>query len=305
MKALVLLLFFAPLTLVACGESDPPPTSREEALKRNPKTSREDSPPKAPPPSESETVDPNSGQVIPGFSGGHLLNRKRGHPLNKTVLDAYEAHIRNPNNIELLLALASACEDNRQFDIAIAAYKKVIELDPDNVDAYNALGLLLTEYGDPNEAIAAYRKALELEPSAPINKSLGVILYEEGKYDEATAACCMALQLGDTDPELYSYIASSLYRQEKYAEAEVELRNALALYPSHFFDNMGEQLTMVLFEQEKLNEAAALCREAMARHPDKLDYRQYLISILQKQGKVAEAEAVREQLKHLKQLRRK
>jgi superkiller protein 3 len=53
----------------------------------------------------------------------------------------------------------------KKLDEAIAAYRKVIQLDPQNVYAYNDLGNALKDQKKLDEAIAAYRKAIELDPN--------------------------------------------------------------------------------------------------------------------------------------------
>ena len=60
--------------------------------------------------------------------------------------------------------LGSVLNDNSQWDEAIAALSKAVELDPKNADAQNNLGWAVGEKGRYDEAIPILQKAIELDP---------------------------------------------------------------------------------------------------------------------------------------------
>ena len=60
--------------------------------------------------------------------------------------------------------LGNALAKNKQYDEAIEAYKKAVELKPNYHEAYSNLGNLFKEKGKRAEAIAAYEKAIEIKP---------------------------------------------------------------------------------------------------------------------------------------------
>ena len=59
---------------------------------------------------------------------------------------------------------ARALAKSEKFDDAVAAMRAVIAEDPGIIDAHIALGGWLAELKRPDEAIGAYRRALEIEP---------------------------------------------------------------------------------------------------------------------------------------------
>ena len=74
------------------------------------------------------------------------------------------------------------------FDFAGAEreFKRAIELDPKNGDAYQFYGLLLAGLGRFEEAEAIFRRALELEPASQnINRTYGNCLMIARRYDES------------------------------------------------------------------------------------------------------------------------
>jgi len=71
---------------------------------------------------------------------------------------------RQRTNEAIALAMQSRWEE------AIAVNKSIIEMFPDDTDAYNRLGKALTQLGKYTEAKEAYRRALGIEPSNSIAK---------------------------------------------------------------------------------------------------------------------------------------
>jgi tetratricopeptide (TPR) repeat protein len=55
-----------------------------------------------------------------------------------------------------------AYEDKSQYDLAIAEYKKVIELKPEYKDAIHGLGILYIMQGEKEKALELVPKLMEL-----------------------------------------------------------------------------------------------------------------------------------------------
>jgi tetratricopeptide (TPR) repeat protein len=94
----------------------------------------------------------------------------------------------------------------------------------------------LRQAGRVNEAIAAYEEALRLDPAAPDSwYNLGWLQRRAGRFEAALASYGEALARGVRDPEEVHLnrgviLADHLARP---AEAEAELRSALALHPTY------------------------------------------------------------------------
>ncbi len=79
-----------------------------------------------------------------------------------------------------------AADKERKFDVAIAEFKKVTELDPSFADGFISLGQAFMESGDYGSAIPSLRHALELSPdSSPAHQLLGYALLSQGYASEA------------------------------------------------------------------------------------------------------------------------
>ncbi len=79
-----------------------------------------------------------------------------------------------------------AADKVRQFDVAVAEFRKVTELDPSFVDGFISLGQAYMEKHDYASAIAPLKHALELDAdSAPAHQLLGYALLTQGYAAEA------------------------------------------------------------------------------------------------------------------------
>ncbi len=123
----------------------------------------------------------------------------------------------------------------RLYDQAIQAYQKVIELSPDNAEAFVGLGDARQAKGQYDEAIAEYRKALRLEPeSARVHFGLGKIYYNEKQlYHEAVAEYERAIQLDAKFVEAYLSLGELYQEKGLYQDAVARYSHVLSLDPRH------------------------------------------------------------------------
>jgi tetratricopeptide (TPR) repeat protein len=104
----------------------------------------------------------------------------------KDFPEAYKAHI----------GLGGAWAVKGQPDKALAAWRKSIELHPDNAQAHINIGHLLGNQGSSDEAIAEYRKAIAIDPkNALAHCYLALVLRKRNRLDEAIAEFQKATKL--------------------------------------------------------------------------------------------------------------
>ncbi|MGA9392698.1 MAG: tetratricopeptide repeat protein [Candidatus Sulfotelmatobacter sp.] len=79
-----------------------------------------------------------------------------------------------------------AADKEHKFDVAIAEFKKVTELDPSLPDGFISLGQAYMESGNYASSIAALKRSLELNPDlVPAHQLLGYALLAQGYASEA------------------------------------------------------------------------------------------------------------------------
>ncbi len=116
------------------------------------------------------------------------------------------------------------------FDLAIEAWKKAIEINPEMVKAYSFLGRAYYTYGMMDEAIEAYKKTVEFEPGNPkalIN--LGIAYRYNDMLEESIAEFNKAIEINPLSALAYDEIGMALLKQEKHDEAIAAYKNAVAI----------------------------------------------------------------------------
>jgi Flp pilus assembly protein TadD len=92
-------------------------------------------------------------------------------------------------------------KDGYKTDLAINVFDKVIELNPNNADAWNDKGETLVTSGEYDEAIKALDKAIEIDPNkAGAWNNKGIALKSLGRDTEAQVAFAKATELGYAGP---------------------------------------------------------------------------------------------------------
>src|SRR6056297_2045894 len=99
---------------------------------------------------------------------------------------------------DVQVALGRSLEGRGEFEASATAYEAALERDADRADALLRLAVLEDRQGRFDESADLYRRALEASPG---------------------------------DPEVFADRGYSLYLQRRWGEAEMNLRQAIALRP--------------------------------------------------------------------------
>ncbi len=84
-----------------------------------------------------------------------------------------------------------------ELEEAAACYRRCVELEPDNYDAWHALGMALMKVGRYPEAIEAGLRSVQLRPNEQLGwSSLSLFYVRAGQIAEAEAAGAKARILG-------------------------------------------------------------------------------------------------------------
>lgn len=154
-------------------------------------------------------------------------------PLSEGLPKARQAALRavelDPSLPEAHAALAFAHLYDLEWNQVEEGFRRALELNPSNADAHLKFSLFLSAQERHEEAIAVLKKARELDPFSLHVRIPTVSAYWcAGRYPEAEQAAreAIALQPDHWFPHLQLGLVLSL--EERYAEADVELRKALA-----------------------------------------------------------------------------
>jgi Flp pilus assembly protein TadD len=107
----------------------------------------------------------------------------------------------NPDDVEVVLALANAYAELERWEKAVKAYKLAIQLDPENGDLYNRLGIVFVSIEDPVEAEELYLRAIECSPEeSSYYFNLGELYQYQRRLSNAKYVFGKCLQLSN-DPD--------------------------------------------------------------------------------------------------------
>ena len=206
------------------------------------------------------------------------------------LLFSLASHILSPEAAQHMQAGITA-DKQRQFDVAIAEFQKVTELDPAFEDGFISLGQAYMEKRDFASAIAPLKHALEVNPDAtPAHQllgyallvlgyaaeaiphlargqdktALGIAQIQTGQLPEAVANLQVALAAHPNDPDILYYLgrASGLLSKQS-------IDTLLAAYPDspRAHQAMGENY----FVLRQMPEAEKEYRDALRLRPDLLE----------------------------------
>ena len=152
-------------------------------------------------------------------------------PLAARFLDALGLPADPP--VELLRARAAVLMSVGRTGEAEAAYRMLLERNPDDDAVLNDLGYLLADEGrDLDEALGMIRRAVESEPENPnYLDSLAWVLHRLGRSGEALPLLLRAIRSGDGSPDatLHEHLGDVYLALGEVDRALAEWRAALAL----------------------------------------------------------------------------
>jgi len=119
-----------------------------------------------------------------------------------------------------------------EYKKAIKHFDRVINLDPNYIDAYINKGIAFHELGNFEEAISNYDKALEIEPDNPIAlNNKGYVFSKMKKYDEAVPYYNRALEINPTYLDAMYNRANAFWKQWYCEDAIIYLDQIIEIDP--------------------------------------------------------------------------
>ncbi|MEP6342388.1 MAG: tetratricopeptide repeat protein [Maricaulaceae bacterium] len=137
-------------------------------------------------------------------------------------------------DVEPLYFRGICYERLEQWDNAVADFRRVLEIDPDNADALNYLGYTWVDRGENlTEAFEMIRKAVELEPdSGAIVDSLGWAHYKLGEYEDAKTNLENAVALTPASATIVDHLGDVYWKLGRLREAGYQWKRALDFDPT-------------------------------------------------------------------------
>ena len=120
----------------------------------------------------------------------------------------------------------------QDYQVAVEAFERAIELDPKHAIALNNAAFVYAErLGETGKALGLAERASEVRPNDPgILDTLGWIQYHLEQFEEAENALRRSVAQRESAESLY-HLASVLFKQDRLRVAETYLNRAVDLRP--------------------------------------------------------------------------
>ncbi|MCB9076695.1 MAG: tetratricopeptide repeat protein [Anaerolineaceae bacterium] len=143
---------------------------------------------------------------------------------------AIEAGMKTHKPAEIYTMMGTAYDRLDQFDEALAAHKRAVEIDPESFRAWNNLGIAYFYLGQLNEAESSQKRAINLKPDdALAYASLGAVYVSRNEPDAAIQVLTEAIRLDETIATAHANLALAYALAGQFDAAETSLQRAIML----------------------------------------------------------------------------
>lgn len=173
----------------------------------------------------------------------------------KGAIEQYKKIVEtDPENLDACVSLGGLYAQEKDFAQASEYFRKAVEINPERIDLYDTIASMLLQKGSKDAAIDMYRQAIESNPRAEkLYISLAALLENDSKTTEAVTVMKQAVEKVGEKPELLAVLGKFYRSQKKIKEAEKTLRKAYELEPSNL--PLYGELVSVYLEENKTSAA--------------------------------------------------
>ncbi len=161
---------------------------------------------------------------------------------NKAVAAFHKSIELNPNSSSTWYGLGTAYRYQKKLAEAVAALQEAVKLNPDADKTWYQLGLAFRQKREYDRAVEAFRKSLELKTdSARTWRELGNTYGFQEEYDKAVAAFQKAVEIRPRYAAAWFDLGRTYERKEEYDEAVTAFQQALEISPedASTWNNLG------------------------------------------------------------------
>lgn len=176
----------------------------------------------------------------------------------------------DPQNIDALHGLGLCYAQREYYDKAIKWVSKAIKLAPTVPGFHNNLGNIYKKIEKTDLALRHYREALRLKTPYPdAHNNLGSLLLQMGKIKEATEELESAVQSAPEKINAHYNLACCYAKQDRFQDALTHYLIVLKKRSDHLgaLHNAGILLT----ELKRYDEAKGYLSQALSRDPNNID----------------------------------
>jgi len=173
-------------------------------------------------------------------------------------------------------------------DEAVASYRQLLQVDPDQAEVYVNMGIALRAQGRAGEAAACYKQAIQLKPEfVEAYYNLANVLKEQGRFAEAVENYEQAVRLRPEFSQAHYNLANALRSSGRLADAIESYRRAVRLKSDYVAAYVN--LAMTLKDLGRTDDAIDNYKQAIRLKPDYHQAHNNLGIALKELGRLDEA----------------
>lgn len=254
-------------------------TEAEEALKVNP---------------DDLTARRILGRIYARMLGDGQSGRINEQMLKKAIEQYQKIAEKEPQDIDTWLMLGRLQKVAQSSPEAEKAYKKVLELDPENEDANIGLAMVYADLGDNKTASELLEKAAQKSPNLRTLTTLASSYEQMRDFKLAAETLRRALDLSQGNPDLKRAYAQNLLFSEQYDEALKQYQELVDDDPRD--TQSWLRMSQIYRQQRKFDKARETGGKARELEPANLEIRYNDVALLEAEGKLPEAIAAMKEI---------
>jgi serine/threonine-protein kinase len=223
---------------------------------------------------DAAKLDTHSGLPLTALTEAYLAKYRSTDDrrwLDQGWQSLHEAESRDPDSAAVHFESGGLSRAAGSYDQAAESYRRALELEPWNGDAWNNLAITYGAIrGRQADAAHAFAKAIELQPGYfEPHVDFAVFHFRLGDYSKAEAEFQTAIRMAPGNAGPYSDLCGVYTLMGRYREGEASCRQALVLKPAaSTYNNLGA----ILAYEGRDREALVEYRKAIGIAPAKFWY---------------------------------
>jgi tetratricopeptide (TPR) repeat protein len=264
---------------IASGKLREAMLEAEEALKQNPN-------------------DLNARRIL-----GRIYTRKIGDSqpgkidenMLKLAIEQYQKITEQaPNDADTWLMLGRLQKIASNSVEAEKAYKKVIEVDPDNEDALTGLAMVYADLGNSKAATELLRRVADKSPSLRTLTALAGTYEQMRDYALAAETLKKTMELSPGNVDVKRAYAQNLLLSDQYADALKVYKELVAEDPKDVQSQL--RISQIYLQLRDFPNARDAVSKAKNLEPDNLEVRFHEVTLMEAESKYTEAIGVLKEL---------
>lgn len=197
-------------------------------------------------------------EKIDNYSELDNIARSEKSEINKKTDLAYE-----------LFKKGNAFLQRNQFEEAIENYRNVIDLIPDDDQAYNSIGIAYSNIGQYEVALKYFLKSIKINPNNDkVYNNLGITYADLKQYQKAIDNYQKAIEINPDNNAAYFNIGNAFGNLKKYEEAEKNFKKAVEIDPENYsaLNNLG----LAFLAVDKIDNAIEAFQKGQEINPENI-----------------------------------